>query len=106
MAKKLYVGNLTYDVTEEQLRELFAQFGPVQSVAIVTDRFTGRSKGFGFVEMENATDAQTAINSLDGQDLNGRSIKVDEARPQAPRAGGRGRERGGGRGRGSRGRDW
>lgn len=106
MAKKLYVGNLTYDVTEEQLRELFAQFGPVQSVAIITDRFTGRSKGFGFVEMESAADAQAAINSLDGQDLNGRSMKVDEARPQAPRAGGRGRERGGGRGRGSRGRDW
>lgn len=102
MSKKLYVGNLAYDVSEEQLQELFAQFGPVQSVTIISDRFTGRSKGFGFVEMENASDADTAITSLNGKDLNERPIKVAEARPQAPRAGGRGRQRGGGPGRGPR----
>lgn len=118
MTKKLYVGNLGYDVTEEQLRELFAQFGSVQSVTIITDRFTGRSKGFAFVEMEGASEAQTAISNLNGTDLNGRPLKVDEARPQAPRAGGRegdrgrggergrGGDRGGGRGRGPRRNDW
>lgn len=94
MTKKVYVGNLTYDVTEDQLRELFAQFGSVQSATIITDRWTGRSKGFGFVEMESASEAQTAINSLDGKELGGRPMKVAEARPQAPRPGGRGRGRG------------
>ncbi len=98
MGKKLYVGNLSYDTREGHLRELFEQAGVVESVTIITDRGTGRSKGFGFVEMSSDAEAQEAIRRFNGQELNGRQIKVDEARPkreQSDRGGGGGRGRGG-----------
>ncbi len=106
MGKKLYVGNLSYDTHEGQLRELFEQAGTVESVAIITDRGTGRSKGFGFVEMSTEAEAQDAITRFNGQMLDGRELTVDEARPKRERPGrGRGgRDRGGrGRGHGHRG---
>ncbi len=113
MGKKLYVGNLPFSVTEESLQQLFAQAGTVESATVITDRATGRSKGFGFVEMSSDQEAADAITKLNGTDLEGRAIAVSEARPQAPRenrgfgggggGGGRGRGgfggRGGGRGR-------
>lgn len=92
---KLYVGNLAYSSTEESLTELFSQFGEVVSARIVTDRETGRSKGFGFVEMATAEAAQESIAQLSGKQVDGRMLTVNEARPQEPRQGGRG---GGGRG--------
>ncbi|OHE58224.1 MAG: hypothetical protein A2Z47_10930 [Thermodesulfovibrio sp. RBG_19FT_COMBO_42_12] len=94
MSKKVYVGNLPYQVDEDSLREVFAAIGEVQSVRIVTDE-TGRSKGFGFVEMTVDADADEAISSLNGTPLMGRSIVVNEARPQAGRgkAGGTGNQR-------------
>ena len=85
MGKKLYVGNLPYSSTEESLREAFSQSGAVDSVTIIVDRDTGRSKGFGFVEMGSDSEAQAAIEAMDGQDLGGRRIKVNEAKPRAPR---------------------
>jgi cold-inducible RNA-binding protein len=85
MGKKLYVGNLSYDTTEDELRAAFEGAGSVASVSIVTDRETGSSKGFGFVEMETDEDAQKAIESLNGHKLNGRDMRVDEARPPADR---------------------
>jgi len=94
MGRKLYVGNLPYSSTEESLREAFSQSGAVDSVTIIIDRDTGRSKGFGFVEMGTDAEAQAAIEALDGQDLGGRRIKVNEAKPRAPRE-----NRGGGGGR-------
>lgn len=97
MANKLYVGNLSYNTTEDQLHKLFSDFGPVASVAVITDRDTGRSKGFGFVEMENAADAQKAIEKLNNSEVDGRALTVNEARP--PRE----RSFGGGGGGGSRG---
>lgn len=102
MNKKLYVGNLNYATTEEELRELFAEVGPVVSVAIITDRATGRSKGFGFVEMETEKAAEEAIERFNNYELNQRNITVDEARPPRERSsGGGGRRsdssRGGGR---------
>ncbi len=108
MGKKLYVGNLSYDTREDQLRELFGQAGTVESVVIITDRDTGRSKGFGFIEMSSDAEAQEAINRFNGQALEGRDLTVDEARPPRDRGGGGGRGRGGrggggGRGRGGRG---
>jgi RNA recognition motif-containing protein len=93
VAKKLYVGNLTYDTTEDNLVELFSEFGEVRSAQIIFDRDTNRSKGFGFVEME--TGADEAANALNGQDYKGRNLTVNEARPREPRPGGGG---GGGRG--------
>lgn len=105
MGKKLYVGNLAYETSETQLRELFEEAGTVESVDIITDRDTGRSRGFGFVEMSSDAEAQEAIKQLNGQTLSGRDISVDEARPRRDRSdrgrGGRGRggRRGGGRGR-------
>ncbi|MEK7510258.1 MAG: RNA-binding protein [Patescibacteria group bacterium] len=98
MAKKLYVGGLSYDTTEDTLKELFAQAGTVESATIITDRISGRSKGFGFVEMSTEEEAQKAIETFNGKELDGRSITVNEARPQEsrPRQGGFGR--GGGRG--------
>jgi RNA recognition motif-containing protein len=81
--KKLYVGNLSFQTTETELKELFAQSGPVETVRIITDRETGRSKGFGFVEMEDGADH--AIAQLNGKDFNGRSLTVNEARPMASR---------------------
>jgi cold-inducible RNA-binding protein len=93
MAKKLYVGNLTFDATDAELTELFSQYGPVESAQIVTDRDTGRSRGFGFVEMGDGADA--AIAALNGQDFKGRSLTVNEARPRKEGGGGGGRGGGG-----------
>jgi RNA recognition motif-containing protein len=103
----LYIGNLAFSVSEAALLETFSQFGQVESAKIITDRDSGRSKGFGFVEMSADEQAQEAINKMNGSDYNGRPIVVSEARPQAPRenrggfGGGRGGNRGGfGGGRG------
>ena len=93
---KLYVGNLSYNSTEDSLAALFSQFGEVVSARIVTDRETGRSKGFGFVEMASAEAAQQSIAQLNGQQIDGRQLTVNEARPQEPRQGGGGRGFGGG----------
>jgi RNA recognition motif-containing protein len=82
---KLYVGNLPYSATNDSLTNEFSKHGSVESVKIITDRDTGRSKGFGFVEMSNDTEAQSAIESMNGKEFEGRSITVSEARPQAPR---------------------
>lgn len=94
MAKKIYVGNLSYNADEESLRELFSQAGEVQSVNIITDAATGRSRGFGFVEMASDEDAEKAISTLNGTTFMDRSLVVNEARPR-PERGGRteGRER-------------
>ena len=81
MAKKLYVGNLTYETTDNDLQNLFAPFGTVQSAQVIMDRDTGRSKGFGFVEMDNGEQAQAAVDALNGQEVNGRALTVNEARP-------------------------
>ncbi len=95
MGRKLYVGNLPYTATEQDLSEKFAACGTVESAKMITDRDTGRSKGFGFIEMASDAEAQAAIESLDGTDYDGRPMKVNEARPQQRRSGGGG---GGGRG--------
>ncbi|MBI1860633.1 MAG: RNA-binding protein [Deltaproteobacteria bacterium] len=100
MAKKLYVGNLPFSITEASLGDLFAPFGAVDSVRIITDRDSGRSKGFGFVEFGDDSAADKAIADLNGKEIEGRALTVNEARPQAPRSGGFG---GGGGGGGSRG---
>ena len=99
MAKKLYVGNLTYDTTEDNLVELFSEYGEVLSAQIIIDRDTNRSKGFGFVEMANDQEAQAAIAALNGKEVEGRALTVNEARPK-PEGGGRGGYGGGGGGRG------
>ena len=91
MGAKLYVGNLSYSVTEESLQQHFAQHGTVVSARIIMDKFSGRSKGFGFVEMGTDEEAERAISALNGTDFEGRNIVVSEARPQAPREGGGGR---------------
>ena len=93
MGRKLYVGNLSYNTTDESLQQFFAQFGSVESAKVIMDRETGRSKGFAFVEMASDEEAQEAISKSDGQNFDGRSVKVSEARP--PTGGGGG---GGGRG--------
>jgi RNA recognition motif-containing protein len=93
MAKKLYVGNLSYSVTDSVLSDHFAKAGTVASATVITDKMTGRSKGFGFVEMTNDDEAAKAIEMWDGKDMDGRTIRVSEARPmepRAPRAGGGG----------------
>lgn len=95
MGKKLYVGNLSYEVTDSTLAKLFEPFGTVESAQIIMDRDTNRSKGFGFVEMKTDEEAQAAITGLNGQESNGRNLTVNEARPKPE--GGRG---GGGGGRG------
>ncbi len=113
MPKKLYVGNLSYSTTEEDIRDSFAKFGEVASAKLIIDPTNGRSKGFGFVEMAADEDGEKAISGLNGTELHGRTITVNEARPQRDR-GGRGPGFGGGgdRGRrdygggGGRGRDW
>lgn len=102
MPKKLYVGNLAYSVTNEDLKDLFSQAGTVESVAVITDKFSGQSKGFGFVEMADAKEAANAIQSFDGSDLKGRNIKVNEAKPRESSGGGGNRDRGGNRGGGGR----
>jgi RNA recognition motif-containing protein len=101
MAKKLYVGNLSFDVDSSALEGIFAAFGTVQSAQVIMDRDTGRSKGFGFVEMGNDQEAQAAIAGLNGKEVGGRSLTVNEARPKEDRGGGgggRGGYGGGGRG--------
>jgi RNA recognition motif-containing protein len=90
MAKKLYVGGLAYSVTEQELEALFAEQGKVTSVAVIKDRDSGQSKGFGFVEMADDTEAQNAMKELNGKDVSGRSIMVNEARPQEDRSSGGG----------------
>jgi RNA recognition motif-containing protein len=103
----IYVGNLSYDVTEDGLQNLFAEYGQVTSVKIITDRDTGRSKGFGFVEMADDGEGQTAIEKLNEVDFGGRALTVNQARPKAPGGGGGGGPRrggGGGGGGGGRGR--
>jgi RNA recognition motif-containing protein len=97
MATKLYVGNLSFRTTQEDLRELFAQAGTVESASIIEDRETGRSRGFGFVEMASQEEAQAAIEQFNGKEINGRNLTVNEARPRTEGGGGRG---GGGGGRG------
>ncbi len=94
MGKKIYVGNLSFNVDSNQLQGVFAEFGTVDSANVITDRETGRSKGFAFVEMAVEGEAQTAIEKLNGMDLSGRAMNVSEAKPQEPRSGGGG---GGGR---------
>jgi cold-inducible RNA-binding protein len=88
MAQKLYVGNLSYEVTDNDLQTLFSPHGTVQSAQVIMDRDTGRSKGFGFVEMNNNDEAQAAIKALNGQESNGRALTVNEARPREDRGGG------------------
>jgi RNA recognition motif-containing protein len=90
MGAKLYVGNLPYSVAEAKLQEHFAKHGNVVSARIITDKFSGRSKGFGFVEMSSDDEAQRAISALNGTDFEGRNIVVSEARPQEQRSGGGG----------------
>ena len=86
--KKLYIGNLSYDVTQEEFEKMFSEYGSVSSAVIISDKFTGRPKGFGFVEMENADEADSAIKGLDGKSVQGRNIKVNEARPKKSFSGG------------------
>lgn len=97
MTKKLYVGNLSFRVTSEELRELFSQYGNVTSASVISDRDTGRSRGFGFVEM--ADGGEQAVEALNGQDLQGRALTVNEAKPREPRRSGGGGGGGGGYGR-------
>lgn len=96
----IYVGNLAFAVTDDDLRELFGAHGDVASANVIKDRFSGESRGFGFVEMPSREDAMAAIEALNGTDFKGRSITVNEAKPKAPREGGR--QGGGGGGRGDR----
>jgi RNA recognition motif-containing protein len=112
MAAKLYVGGLSYSTTSETLREYFAQCGTVESASVITDKFSGQSRGFGFVEMATTEEAQRAISELNGKDLDGRKITVNVSNPRAPGGGGgrgpggpRGGGRPGGGGRGGGGGD-
>ncbi len=100
-SKKLYVGGLPYSVTEGTLQEIFAAHGTVESATVISDRMTGRSRGFGFVEMSSQEEAQAAIDTLNGTDLEGRNITVNVAKPREPRSGG-----GGGGGGGYGGDRW
>ncbi|HYR72467.1 MAG TPA: RNA-binding protein [Candidatus Acidoferrum sp.] len=112
MAAKLYVGGLSYSTTSETLREYFAQCGTVESASVITDKFSGQSRGFGFVEMATSEEAQRAISELNGKDLDGRKITVNVSNPRTPGSGGgrgpggpRGGGRPGGGGGGGRGGD-
>jgi hypothetical protein len=96
VSKKLYIGNLSYETNDNALQEMFAAFGSVQSAQVILDRYTGRSKGFGFVEMSNDQEAQAAISGLNGKEAGGRPLTVNEARPREERGGGRGGYGGGG----------
>jgi RNA recognition motif-containing protein len=100
MGKKLYVGNMSYDVDSSALEQLFAAHGTVQSAQVITDRDTGRSKGFGFVEMSSDAEAQAAIAAVNGQEHDGRALTVNEAKPKESRGGGGGGGYGGGGGGG------
>ena len=104
MGKKLYVGNLSYDVSSSDLETLLSAHGTVVSAEVITDRSTGQSKGFGFVEMDSEADAQAAIAALDGKPHGDRTLTVNEAKPRAPRTGGGGGRGGGGGGYGGGGR--
>jgi RNA recognition motif-containing protein len=108
MSSKIYVGGLPYATTDAQLQDLFSTHGQVESARVITDKFTGRSRGFGFVEMASSDEAQKAIQALNGTDFEGRKLTVNEARPQERRAGGfgdrGGERRGGGGGGGGRNR--
>ena len=106
MSSKIYVGGLPYATTDQQLQEIFSAHGNVESARVITDKFTGRSRGFGFVEMSSSEEAQKAIQALNGTDLDGRNLTVNDARPQEWRSGfggggggGGGERRGGGRNR-------
>ena len=103
MGRKLYCGNLSYDVTSDDLRQMLSEFGTVDSAQVIEDRDSGRSKGFGFVEMSTEEEAKAAIDALNGKEVNGRALTINEARPREDRRGG-----GGGRGGygGGRGRNW
>ncbi len=81
----IYIGNLAYTVTEDDLRDAFSEFGEVESASVINDKFSGRSKGFGFVDMPNDSEAREAIESMNNKDLNGRTIKVNEAKPREER---------------------
>ena len=105
MGKNLYVGGLSYSVTEEQLQELFAAYGAVEVARVITDKYTGQSRGFGFVEMQSQDEAQRAIQALNGTQFSGRTLVVNEARPQERRSGGGNRPGGGGGGGGGGGRN-
>ena len=98
MGKRIYVGNLAFSVTESTLNDAFSQYGTVESCRLITDRDTGRSKGFGFIEMSNDQETDAAISGLSGSELEGRALTVNEARPQEPRSGGFGGGGGGGGG--------
>ena len=100
MGSKLYVGGLPYSTTEQQLSDLFAAHGTVASARIIADKFTGQSRGFGFVEMSSDSEAKAAITALNGSDMGGRSLTVNEAKPMEQRSGGGGGGFGGGGGRG------
>ena len=110
MSNKIYVGGLSYGTTDKQLEELFATHGTVESARVITDKITGRSRGFGFVEMSTSAEAQRAIQALNGTEFDGRNLTVNEARPQQNRSGfgggggGGGARRGGGGGGGGRNR--
>ncbi|HMT21130.1 MAG TPA: RNA-binding protein [Promineifilum sp.] len=102
MSKKIYVGNLSFNATEEQVRDLFSEFGTIESLAMINDRDTGRFRGFAFVEMEDSS-ANAAIKALNGKEIDGRELNVNEARPREERSGGGGSYRGGNSGGGYRG---
>lgn len=113
MSRKIYVGGLPYSTTDGQLEEIFATHGAVESARVITDKFTGRSRGFGFVEMGSDDEAQKAIDTLNGTEIEGRTLTVNEARPQERRPGGGGGggggfgdRRGGGGGGGGRQNRW
>jgi len=99
MGRKLYVGNLPYEISETELQDLFAQAGSVESVNVMRDQATGRARGFAFVEMSSDDEAQKAITALDGSQVGGRNLTVNEARPKTDRGGGGGGGYGGGQGR-------
>jgi len=100
MSMKLYVGNLSYEMSESQLSDLFTPFGAIESAKIITDKYTGNSKGFGFVEMSSREEGEKAISELNGKQINNRAITVNEARPKPERERGSSGGRGGGGGRG------
>ena len=102
MSMKLYVGNLSFQTSSEDLERLFAQVGTVESASVVEDRETGRSRGFGFVEMASRDEGQAAIEQFNGKEVNGRNLNVNEARPREDRGGGGGRQGFGGGGGGNR----
>lgn len=105
MGSKLYIGGLPYSTTESELNTAFSAHGTVESARIIADKFTGQSKGFGFVEMSTAEEATAAITALNGSQLGGRTLTVNEAKPMEPRSGGGGRSGGGRFGGGGRNRD-